>query len=538
MKILLIVAPYLPGWSSGKKGFGVRSFLAFPYGVLSLASYVKNNAHIQVDIEILDLNLYTKEESESVIKLKMIELNPSIVGISQMFDSSYKYIYRISEIVKNADNSALVIMGGASITASYRQILNEQKYIDAVCYSEGELALLRLVNADNIQSELNKDPWVTRQSLLLREPSSVYINNLDEVINVDYSLVSYREYGMEQAFSPTVKKSDDDSINQFFMVTSRGCPFKCIFCAEPSYHGKGMRYASVESCIKHIEMLVEKYNLEVLTIYDDQLLLDRDRAKNLFRGLARFNIRVEMPNGLTVAFIDEELAFLMKKAGVESVYLAIESGSPRVLRDIIKKPIRIEKVKPIINSLHAQDIFVQAFFIIGFPGETEDDRQMTLEFIKDAGIDWSFFNFATPLRGTELYEICEKNNWIDSKYLELGSVDISEYIIRSPGVDAEHIIKMKYTMNLDVNFVNNRSLRTGDYETAAKLFEEVLLRYPGHAFANYFLAEAYVGLDKPYAVIDEHRSEYNRVVSTEPMWENYAKEFGLGLSRPQVRISK
>ena len=89
------------------------------------------------------------------------------------------------------------------------------------------------------------------------------------------------KYNMKEAFSPFSSIKNSEKIRQFFLVTSRGCPFKCVFCAEPSFHGKSMRYADIDVLINHIDHLVQKYNMNVLTIYDDQILL-RASLKTLF----------------------------------------------------------------------------------------------------------------------------------------------------------------------------------------------------------------------------------------------------------------
>ena len=161
------------------------------------------------------------------------------------------------------------------------------------------------------------------------EPNPGIYVDLDEVIDIDYSFIKPDEYPMQESFSPfTLKKTFH---KQFFVVTTRGCPFNCDFCCNSANPDKTMRYASVDKIIEHVGKLVDDYGMNILTFYDDQILFNKKRAKDLFRKLIPFNLRIECPNGLSVAFIDDELAGLMRKAGMDTVNLAIESGSPYVL---------------------------------------------------------------------------------------------------------------------------------------------------------------------------------------------------------------
>jgi len=529
-RFLLCVLPYLVSQPEVPvPGKSVRSFLAFPYGVLSIASYLKAKAAPPAEIQILDLNLFaTTEERGAELARLLVQINPHVVGFSMSYDISYSHVSVLTQVVKRFDSKILTLMGGPAVTTAWQEILAEQQHVDALCYSEGERAMLALAQSSDFASELQKNPWVTRKSLLNRTcPQAVVLENLDEVIPADYELLDTARYSMKEAFSPFVSYRNQANVRQFFIVTSRGCPFKCVFCAEPSFHGKSIRYAGIDAIIGHVRDLVEKYGMNVLTLYDDQLLMDQRRAKDLFRRLAEFKIRVEMPNGITLAFIDDELAFLMKQAGVDTVFLAIESGSDYVLRKIVKKPVRLDKVKGVIDSLRKNEIFVQSFFIIGFPGETDEHREETRTFIAEVGIDWCFFNFATPLRGSELFKICIEQGWVDKKFIGIGHVDMSEYIIRSPGIDPQKITDQIYRMNLEANFVNNYRMKIGDYSTAKRCFEEVLERHPDHPFALYFLAKAQEALGVESESTDRNFRRYEAILVADPRWKSLAVSFAL-----------
>lgn len=383
--VLLVVLPYLLGdatTDTSKKA--ARSFLAFPYGVLTLASYVRRFADNLNEVVVLDLNLPSSEAPDAILRRMISDMRPDIVGFSMSYDVSYPWLKLLAEVVKSHDETICTVAGGPAITTACAEILMECAHLDAACYSEGEAGLKNLIEADDLEGAISKDPWVTRGKLQQKIVASPVYDDLDKIIDVDYSLVDINAYSMKEAFSPFTRFTE--SAKQFFIVTSRGCPFKCVFCAEPSFHGANMRYATVERVVEHVARLKEQYGLNVLTIYDDQILMNRVRAKELFSKLAPLKIRIEMPNGVTLSYIDEELAALMKCAGVDTLFLAIEHGSKRVLKDIIRKPIAFGRIKPTIQLLQKAGIFVCGFFVIGLPGETRAERQET----RAAIFDWAW----------------------------------------------------------------------------------------------------------------------------------------------------
>jgi anaerobic magnesium-protoporphyrin IX monomethyl ester cyclase len=531
--ILLVVLPYRLGdatTDTSKKS--IRSFLAFPYGALTLASYVKRFASNLNRVEVLDLNLPCAESPDIVLKRSISNMQPDVVGFSMSYDVSYPWLKSLAKIVKAHDESIYVVAGGPAITTAYAEILMECDHLDAACYSEGEVGLKNLIEADNIQDAMSEDPWVTKSKLQQKLATSPAYDDLDRIVDVDYSLVDINAYSMKEAFSPFTKFIE--SSKQFFIVTSRGCPFKCVFCAEPSFHGTNMRYASVDRVVEHVAGLKDRYGLGVLTIYDDQILMNRARAKELFSKLAAMNIRVEMPNGVTLSYIDEELAQLMKAAGVDTIFLAIEHGSKRVLRDIIKKPIAFNRIKPTIRLLQNAGIFTCGFFVIGLPGEARSERQETKDAIYEWGLDWAFFNYATPLRGSELFRQCKENNWIEEKHLPIGAIDMTEYVINAPGMDKDEIKQTVFEMNLDLNFVNNSNLRRGNLNTAYQSFREVAERHPDQPFAQYFLGKCLEEMNACKIEVDKHYKNYRRLIGTSKTWHAAAQKFGLEME-PEYR---
>jgi len=286
-----------------------------------------------------------------------------------------------------------------------------------------------------------------------------------------------------------------------------------------------MRYADVDKLIKHVEYLITRHKMNILTLYDDQLLFNKDRAKEIFRRLADFNIRVECPNGLSVAYIDEEMAMLMRKAGMDTAALAIESGSPHVLNRLIHKPLKLDKVAPVVRYLRKYGFWIQGYFVTGIPGEKDEHREETVDFIRKVGLDWSGFSCACPIPGTKLSQICEDNGYIE-KNIKLGDLDPNKYIISTPEYSPDYIVRKSYQMNLDVNFVHNHRMQIGDYEVAAKAFADVISRYGDHAFAYYYLSEAFDRLGNGDAA-KKAKDKYYKIAKKDHFWKDHVEHFGL-----------
>lgn len=527
-KVLFIVLPSLIKPETIEKDTKIRKFKAFPYGLLSVASYINKMRSDSTQIQILDCNTIDNPTSFlDHIRNKLEEFQPDITGLSMMFDNSYKHLQKTIDEIKAAARNSIVVLGGTSATSSFKAILEQVRNLDGICYSEGEIPFLGLIDStDRLGFLESNGSWITSQSLGKgKTPHPSLVTDLDAVVSVNYDLIHVPDYGMEESFSPYAK--DGIKQNQFFLITSRGCPFKCVFCGRSLDENKSMRYASVTKTIEHVKHLVDHYKMNILTIYDDQLLYDRDRAKELFRKLAGFDLRIECPNGLSVAFIDDELAELMRKAGLDTVYLAIESGSPYVLKQLIHKPLNLKKVTPVIQILRKHNFWIQGYFVNGMPGETDEHRAETVAFIKDIGLDWSGFTLAIPSRGSKLYEICIEKGYI-KKDIGIDEIDPTKYIINTPEYTTEHVTKASYLMNLDVNFVNNYRMEHGDYAVAAACFKSVTARYPDHAFAYYFLAKALTKLNETNQA-EAAMTKTKEIVNRDGLWKEYFNYFNCPL---------
>lgn len=529
MKKILFIIPH-----TGKKkvveNVQERHIVTPPYGVLSLASYLKAFSANPVVIDILDLNFcpQNSDTMENAVRDRIIEFRPDIVEISVMFNWTYPVLKRYSEIAYEMDHRIIIVCGGVVATNHYGRIVKEHSHIEGVCYGEGEIPLLKLVNADDPYELMENDvSWVTRKSLQDgKKPAASFVEDLDELPFIDFDLIDIKAYDTRLRKRTLNRAEHNDPELTLPIHTSRGCPFNCIFCCTAANHGKKMRYMSPGRVKNEAEAMIYKYGIKRLAIDDDQFLLDKERAKQILKYLAEFNITCEVASGLSVAFIDDEIACLLKKAGLEIAYLAIESGSERVLKEIISKPLKVEQIGAAVKALRDNGLLIHVNIIIGFPGETEEDRSASLKLMEEIGFEWNYIYIATPMIGSRLYDLCVENNYIDKNQL-FEDAHLYNCVIRAPGIDPEDINKRAYRMNLEANFVKNYRMRIGDFETAAAYFKNVADKYPHQAFAHYYLAKAYEGMGVDGATIQKHYNKFEELVNSSHEWKEYAEYFGL-----------
>jgi len=487
-----------------------------PYGILSIITYVNEYKSSNAVLSVLDLNVTPYEELEDYIR----GYQPDVVGLSVMYNHIYPYIGKICDVIKGINPDILVVAGGACVMAYHEQILQETK-VDAIGYSEGEIPMLNLVDSFDMVDTLETHvSFLTKKGLLNgKKPQATFVENLDYIPLVDFSLIDLAKYNTKyEVFRPV------DIPNEMCLpiTTTRGCPYNCVFCIAGNLHGKKVRKASAQKVISDVKKMKEKYGMNTLSIEDDQLLIDRNRAKEMLRGFAELGIGLWMPSGFTISLIDSETIGLLKPAGLQIATLPIESGSPYVLKEIIDKPIRLNQVADVIGQLQKEGILCHANIIIGFPGETEAHRRESVEFIKSSNVDWCYIFCATALKGSRLYDECVEKGYIDTSKLMTDGYCTSN--ITTPDFTAEEITKKAYLMNLELNFVNNNRMRKGDFETATKYFKYVVDKYPDHAFAHYFLSNCYC---KGSYNKQSHILKYQEIINTNPEWKEYAEYFNL-----------
>jgi len=208
------------------------------------------------------------------------------------------------------------------------------------------------------------------------------------------------------------------------MLTSRGCPYNCIFCSKPIF-GRKVRSQSPQRIASEVEYLAEKFKVKEIAFYDDIFTLDKKRIAKLAEEFKQRNLSLPWTCETRVDLVTEELLKAMKEAGCYIIAYGIESGNQTIL-DNLRKKITIAQVTKAIKMTHDVGIQSIGYFMLGSPGETPATIRQTIDFANYLPLDFAQFSVTIPFPGTDLYNLYLKQgignkNWDNFVYANLRS---------------------------------------------------------------------------------------------------------------------
>jgi len=408
----------------------------FPLGLLSLATVFKQHG---METKIRDINnhFFEKELNQTIFLdyiqnelLPYVEMYcPAVIGIGCIFSGAFENLkLAASEIKKKFPNIPIVI-GGIHPTIFAKDIIKKYPYIDYVIIGEGEHSFLLLVKSLVKQS----DEYKTIDGIAYRSngdafinPKTSFIEDLDSLPFVDYDLLD-EEYFMDTSgwYSPK-----NIPVGQPYpIITSRSCPNRCTFCSMWLVHGSRFRPRSPENVLDEMQSLYEKRNARYFQFMDDSLTYDKQRILAICRGIKDRNmdIQFDTPNGVAINRLDQETVIdAMVDAGMIRISIAIESGSEYIRNKAMRKGLTTQKIHEVVNACAKYpNLFINAFFIIGMPQETDETLHDTYDLISSLPIDKYALSFATPYPGTELFKYCINYNLLPYKaeeYVDIGNL--------------------------------------------------------------------------------------------------------------------
>ena len=312
--------------------------------------------------------------SDEEIKERVKAFSPDVVGVTHPFSYLEKHIYGLCKLIKSIDKNIFTVAGGVHPSFSAEEMLRKCKELDCIVIGEGEERLLKLLDAlksDKSLGSLGGIAFRENKNIIVNS-GATFIQDLDTVPFPARHLIDMEKYiKINKPANPFLKKERAERI-----FTSRGCPFRCCFCGGQRFW-KNIRMRSADNVIGEMRLLKEKHNIQEIQFSDDNLTVDRKRALEIFAKMKEFEFVWCTPSGVMVNTLDEKMIKEMSASGCYQVTISPESGSQRVLRDIINKPLDLKSVKPMVDILHKYNINVHSNFILGLPGETLEELLQT-----------------------------------------------------------------------------------------------------------------------------------------------------------------
>lgn len=357
-----------------------------PLGLMYIAGYIKKNT--SCPIEILDCQV--ENINYKTLKEEISKRAPDIIGITAMTFTLIDVI-KTAKTAKKINPGIKVVLGGPHVNI-YPEETIQIKNIDFLVLGEGEETFKELTeNIDNIQALYNIKGIVFKNNgKIINNGPRPLSHNLDEIPFPARELTPYKKYSSVLTQKPPMTT----------MFTSRGCPYKCLFCDRP-HLGKEFRAHSAEYVFQEMSEC-KKMGINEIMIYDDTFTIDRQRVVDICNIILKENLKINWDVRARVNTVDEELLNLMAKAGCKRIHYGIESGTQKIL-NVLRKDITLKMVEDALYWTRKAGIQTLGYFMIGSPEETKEDIKETMKFINKISPDYIHVAITTPFPATELY---------------------------------------------------------------------------------------------------------------------------------------
>jgi magnesium-protoporphyrin IX monomethyl ester (oxidative) cyclase len=351
----------------------------------------------------------SREKIKEVLETK----KPTIVGLTNSFFSFSDDSGRLAQIVREVLPDAFIIIGGAATTEVKRMLSNN--VIDCVIVGEAEYIFRDLVSCVS-QGNLEKARKITGTvwhvgKEIITNPERELIQDLDSIPFPAYHLLDLEKYIWQ-------KHANYRACMRWpvaHMVTSRGCVYNCIFCSTTRYFQK-FRARSIENVVEEMKLLIREYGIREFHFHDDYFMSNKKRIEKFCTMIIheKMNITWQVSQGINIPHVDEELLELMQRSGMYRVGFPIESGCPETLK-YMRKPMQLDKALRLIKKANELGLYTFGCFLIGFPEETKEQIQQTIDFIMASGLDYPKISIVQPHYGTDLFSVYQQLGLLDKE---------------------------------------------------------------------------------------------------------------------------
>lgn len=429
-----------------------------PLGLIYLGTTLKRNNSFQVDI--IDCQVEGMDQAALSQKLELI--SPDIVGITVMTFTLLDVIKTIKTARKSAP-SALIVLGGPHVHIFPKESASLPG-VDFVFTGEADFTFRDFVEKvanDQIVTDIPGLGYRKGADIILNPPPAP-IEDLDDLPIPDRRLLPYKKYDSVLGVRSPVTT----------MFTSRGCPYRCLFCDRP-HLGKNFRARSAKSVIEEFQICCDLGIGEIL-VYDDTFTVDRQRVMDICQGIIDRKLDIYWDIRARVNTVDKKMLKLLKKAGCRRIHYGVEAGTEKILK-ILRKDITLDQARRAFSLTKKVGIETLAYFMIGSPSEKKEDIEKTINFARKLDPDFVHITITTPFPGTPLYALALEKGLYDHDLWRDFAADPREDFV--PPIWDEYlcetelqalIIKAYQSFYLRPSYILKRLRRLGSWDEARK----------------------------------------------------------------------
>ncbi|HUH65744.1 MAG TPA: radical SAM protein [Syntrophales bacterium] len=360
-----------------------------PLSLLSICPNLEEAGYVPVIVD-------TRVEADYQERIRTELRHCLFVGITSMTGLQIQYALEMAEFVRSIDPTKVIVWGGIHATILPEQTLRDPR-ADIVVAGEGEEVVVELVDCLSSGGDLR-----TVKGIYFQDEHGAPV------------FTGPRPFlDMNKVKMPSWHLVDVSKYSEIGVQTARGCPFRCRFCFNYLYNGKKWRAKHADIVIKELRVLKERYNVGHIVFYDDNFFSNLKRVRYLCEKIIEDKIDIKWSTtcraDILARRVDGDFAGLMKKAGVHILFVGSESGSQRILTDVINKQITVNDILGMARTSREYGLRIHTSFMAGFPGETEGERLMTFDLmdrIKDINPDIYITAICiyTPYPGNPLFD--------------------------------------------------------------------------------------------------------------------------------------
>lgn len=386
-------------------------------GLCSLAAVAEKVGYKVSILDAVALQYSLRQILEEIKKR-----NPRYVGISAM-THTISSASAIAKIIKENLKSVKVILGGVHITAATEETLKKYPGCFDVCVlGEGEITIVELLKYLDNGDALNDVPglaFVSDDQIIKTGPRE-FIRDLDVLPVPAWHLLP----DMRQHYGATLISAGNKFSNH--LLTSRGCPGRCIFC-DTTINGHKVRGYSSEYVLDMIEILHNKYHIDDIQFNDDTFVTLKKRMLDICDKLIAGNYRLSWSCDARASDVTQESLEIMKAAGCWQIAFGVETGSDRVM-DFIKKKVTFEQIKNAFKWAKKAGISTKGFFILGHPTEDKESIQATIDLMLSLDIDVVGLTYFTVFPGSPIFSNINQYGKFDSDWDKTYVYEIGNFI--------------------------------------------------------------------------------------------------------------